>query len=284
MQNLASAFSTKDSIGSSILSHAGYLHGAGKGKATVGHKSHSEAWVQHSYSVEELYKVLPTYAGLNDVYITQNRFYGSRATDRIAELSALYSDLDYYKIPDLADMHAIGVLDLALDALLRAKIPVPSLALSTGQGLALVWRHEPVPRHVLPKWARCQQVIFKALEPLGADPGAKDAARVMRLVGTYNSKSGKLVESIFENLDEVWGFGELAEEILPVSQQQFEEQHARRRENGEKLFSGAPRRASRGRQDGEGRFYPNHPVREPYGRSTAPHGASRDGEAASRAA
>ncbi len=111
MQNSASAFSTKDSIGSSLLAHARYLHGAGKGKATVGHKNHSEAWVQNSYSVEELYKVLPTYTGLNDVYITQNRFYGSRATDRIAELSALYSDLDYYKIPDLADQHAVGVLD-----------------------------------------------------------------------------------------------------------------------------------------------------------------------------
>ena len=283
MQNLASAFSTKDSIGSSILAHAGYLHGAGKEKATVGHKTHSEAWVQHSYSVEELYKVLPTYTGLNDVYITQNRFYGSRATDRIAELCALYSDLDYYKIPNLADQHAVGVLDLALDALLRAKIPVPSLALSTGQGLALVWRHEPVPRHVLLKWARCQQVIFKALEPLGADPGAKDAVRVLRLVGTYNSKSGKLVETIFENLDEVREFGDLADDnILPIPQKQFEEQRARRRKNGEKLFSGAPRRASKGRQDGEGKVYPNHPVREPYGRSTAPHGASRDGEAASR--
>lgn len=91
---------------------------------------------------------------------------------------------------------------------------------------------------------------------MGADPGAKDAARVLRLVGTYNSKSGKLVESIFENLDEVWGFGELADEILPLPQEQFEEQRARRRENGEKGFSGALRSPSRGRQDGEGRCLP----------------------------
>jgi hypothetical protein len=179
-------------------------------------------------------------------------------------------------------MHAVGALELALETLLRAKIPFPSLAISTGRGLALVWRHKPVSRHVLPKWARCQQVIFEALEELGADPGAKDAARVMRLVGTYNSKSGTLVESIFENLEEVWGFGELADEILPIPQEQFEEQRARRRENGEKLFSGAPRRASKGRQDVEGRFNRNHPVREPYGGSTSPHEASWDEEAASR--
>jgi hypothetical protein len=79
---------------------------------------------------------------------------------------------------------------------------------------------------------------------------------VLRLVGTYNSKSGTLVETIFENLDEVWGFGELAEQILPVPQEQFEEQRARRRKNGENLFSKTTRRASKGRQDGEKRFSP----------------------------
>lgn len=247
---MASGLTSKDPRGSSPLAHARYLHGTGQGKVTVGHKSNRKPWVQHSYSVEELYEVLPTYAGLNDVYITQNRFYGSRATDRIAELSALFSDLDYYKDNDLIHMPPEGVFDMALDALLRAKIPFPSLAIFTGRGLALVWRHESVPGHVLSKWARCQQGIFEALEPLGADPGAKAAARVMRLVGTYNSKSGKRVETILENLDDVWEFGELTDEILPVPQAQFEEQRAHRLANGEKRYSEAPKRASKGRQDG----------------------------------
>ena len=257
MQTTESESSRKDLIGSSPLAHARYLHASGKGKVTIGQKTDLEPpdhWNQTSYSVEQLYEVLPAYAGLNDVYITQNRFYGSRATTRIAELSALYSDLDYYKVPELADMHPRGAWDLALDALLRAKIPFPSLAISTGRGLALVWRHEPVSRHVLPKWARCQQYIFEALEGLGADPGAKDAVRVLRLVGTYNSKSGKMVECIRENLDDVWEFGELAEEILPVPQERFDEHRASQQENGEKLFSKTARRASKGRQDGEERF------------------------------
>lgn len=143
-----------------------------------------------------------------------------------------------------------------MDALLWAKLPYPSLAISTGRGLALVWRHEPVSKHVLPKWARCQQCIIEALEELGADPGAKDAARVLRLVGTYNSKSGTLVEIISENLDEVWEFGDLAEDILPVPQERFEEQRARRRENGKNPSSKTSRRASRGRQDSEEGFSP----------------------------
>ena len=245
---------SKELIGFSPLAHAKYLHRSGKGKVTVSQKTDLQPpddWIQTSHALEDLYKVLPAYAGLSDVYITQNRFYGSRANSRVAQLSALFSDLDYYKVSNFSQMPPEAVFESTLDTLLQAKIPFPSLALSTGRGLALVWRHEPVPGHVLSKWVRCQQYILEALDELGADPGAKDAARVMRLVGTYNSKSGRLVETIFENLDEVWEFGDLAEQILPVSQEQFDHHRALRRENGEKNRSKTPRRASKGRQDSE---------------------------------
>lgn len=249
---------SKEPIGSSLLAHARYLHGSGNGKVTVSQKTDLEPpddWIQDSHSLKQLYEVLPAYAGLNDVYITQNRFHGSRANNRVAELSAMYSDLDYYKITDFARMPPKAFFEeFASDVLLRAKIP--SLAISTGRGLALVWPHEPVPGHVLPKWARCQQHIFEALKELGADPGAKDAARVLRLVGTYNSKSGTLVQTVFENLGEVWEFGDLADQILPLPQEQFDEHRARSRENGGKPLPKTSRRASKRRQDGEEGFTP----------------------------
>jgi len=227
-------------IGVSPLGHARYLHDVGKGSVTLGQKKNSleppDHWNQRSYPVEKLYEVVPAYSGLDDVYITHNRFYGARAVSQVAELSALYTDLDYYNIPDLSWMHPLGVLELALDNLQLAGIPRPSLAIATGRGIALVWRHEPEPRSALPRWDRCQKEIYEALEELGADPSARDAARVLRLVGTYNSKSGTLVESIFENLDCVWDFGDLADEILPLTRKQFEERRAQR----------AARRAARG--------------------------------------
>jgi hypothetical protein len=224
MKNSESVFSRKDSIGSSLLTHARYLHGTGNGYVTL---AQNPGWQQHSYPLKKLYEILPVYSGMDDVYISQNRFRGSRRTDRIQELSALYSDVDYYKIPDLADMPAMGALDLALEALEQAKIPPASLAVFTCQGLALVWRHEPVPGYVLPKWERCQQYILEALKHLGADSAAKSVPQVLRLAGTYNSKAGKLVESIFENLDYVWEFGDLADEILPLTKEQWEQHRAR---------------------------------------------------------
>jgi hypothetical protein len=213
-------------IGSSPLAHVRYLHGMGNGYATLAQKP---GWQQRSYPLEELYEILPAYGGMNDVYISQNRFYGSRSNDKIAELSAMYTDVDYYKCRELAEMHAAGVLDLALESLVRERIPYPSLAMATGRGLALVWRHEPVPGYARTKWERCQERIFEALKGLGADPMAKSASQVLRLAGTYNSKSGALVESIFENLDDVWDFGELADEILPLTSEELEARRAQRR-------------------------------------------------------
>jgi hypothetical protein len=218
-------------IGSSPLAHAQCLHGTGKGYVTVARKIDLKPpsdWHQHSYPAEKLYEILPAYGSLSDVYISQNRFYGSRKSSRIAELSALFTDLDYYNIPDLRWMHPLGVLELALENLQRARIPRPALGIATGRGIALVWRHEPVPGYVLPKWNRCQKEIYEALEDLGADPAALDAARVLRLVGTYNSRSGALVESIFEDLDYVWDFGDLADEILPLTREEYEERRAQR--------------------------------------------------------
>jgi len=200
-------------IGSSPLAHARYLHSAGTGCVTLAHKP---GWQQHSYLLEKLYEVLPAYGGMDDVYISQNRFYGSRSNARLAELSTMYTDLDYYKRPELAEMHAAGVLDLALESLVREKIPRPSLAMATGRGLALVWRHEPVPCYAQAKWGRCQERIFEVLKGLGADPMAKSASQVLRLAGTYNSKSGALVESIWENLDDIWDFGSSRTRSCPL--------------------------------------------------------------------
>jgi hypothetical protein len=238
----------REALVDSPLNHGKYLHSSeAKGHITVAQKIPGrlppDSWQQHSYETQELYEALPAYGGLYDVYISQNTFYGARAVSRLAQLSAMYSDLDFYKIPRLAEMHPRGVLELAMEDLERARIPRPSLAVGTGRGLALVWRHESVPRATLPKWSLCQDHIF--------------AARVLRLVGSRNYKSGTTVEAIWEDLggEVIWDFSDLADEILPLSREQLEERRARRRqEQREKLASKDARRASEAREDVQKRF------------------------------
>lgn len=128
---------------------------------------------------------------------------------------ALFVDLDFHKT-DLAGGHPRHVLDAALDALERERLPRPGFATATGRGLALVWLHRPVPRQALPRWRACQEVLGDALRHLGADRLASDAARVLRLVGTRNSRSGARVEAL-TSAGEAWDFEPLADEILPLA-------------------------------------------------------------------
>ena len=248
-----------EALVNSPLNHGRFLHGAGEGHVAIARKlpklPSPGNWEQHSYLTRELYEVLPAYTCVYDAYISQNRFRGSRAISRLACLSTMYADLDYYKIPSLNGMHPLAVMDLAFERLQRARIPHPSLVISTGRGMALVWRHEPGQRAELPKWKLCQDSIFEALKVLGADSSARDAARMLRLVGSRNSKSGAMVKAIWEDpAESTWNFGDLADEVLPLSRKELEELRAQRRESAEKCASKDTRMASKGLEDVEKRF------------------------------
>ena len=140
MENSASGLtSSKEPIGSSPLAYAKYLHDSGNEYVTVARKTDHEPWIQTSYRVEKLYEVLPDYAGLNDVYLSLNRFYGSRK--RLAELSAMYSDLDYYKVPELARMPPEGVYpSTGIPRAGKDSPPLPSYVHRQGSGPRLATR------------------------------------------------------------------------------------------------------------------------------------------------
>jgi hypothetical protein len=84
----------------SPLAHAEFLHEGGKGYFTLAQKTElppPDDFFQQSGPLQKMAELLPTYAGEEDVYISPNRFRGSRSEERLLELSALYSDVDYYK-------------------------------------------------------------------------------------------------------------------------------------------------------------------------------------------
>jgi hypothetical protein len=173
-------------------------------------------WVQRCYPVADLPEILPALAEEEDVYITHNRFWGRRKITHLAELGALALDLDFYRIPEFRGASASGVLLDVLTVLERRRLPAPSLAVGSGRGLYLFWLHSPVPRAALPRWNACQRELVEALEQVGADKQAKDAARVLRVVGTRHRGAGVMVEALTPPGD-VWEFSDLADEILPYT-------------------------------------------------------------------
>ena len=146
--------------------------------------------------------LLRAQVGTRDGFITVNEFRYWRQVSNLKSLRALYVDIDrFLTLEDLAD------------ALYQAKLPWPSLIVWSGRGMHLYWLHAPTPAQALPVWQRCQDVIVKALASAGADPAAKDCARVLRLCGTINAKNGAVVQGrVFD--PEPWPFHELCDEIL----------------------------------------------------------------------
>lgn len=195
-------------------------------------------WQETRWPVAELPRAVRDLAGVPDVYLSQNRFKGPRRIAHLWQLDALWVDLDFHKVPQWADKPSESIWELAKDVLEEQGIPRPTLAVATGRGLALVWVHHPIPRPALPRWNACQQRLFHVFKPLGADRGALDAARVLRIVGTQNAKSGQLVRALTPTGD-VWEFDALADELLPLTRGELSDLRIQR----------ALRRAETPRQD-----------------------------------
>jgi hypothetical protein len=208
--------------------HGLLLHDGGRGFVTIAQRE-SGYWREHAIPILELEDFLRQIDPRIDSYISQNRFF--RPWRRIAYLvqaDALFTDLDYYTT-ELWDYAPRRILQRALILLDECNIPGPTFANTTGRGIALVWLHSPIPRSALPRWRACQMVISRILKSIGADPNALDAARVLRLIGTRNSRSGTLVETI-SPVGQIWDFDMLATEILPVCRDKIREKRRRREE------------------------------------------------------
>jgi hypothetical protein len=164
--------------------HGALLHAPSRpGHVAIATRIPGEGWRERAVKVSELPEVLPLYAGASNAYMSVQRFWGWRRIARLAELGALAQDIDFRKIPELRDSHPLGVLEDVRIALEAARKPQPSLAIASGQNLYALWFHEPIPRAALPRWMACQKELWKVLRPFGADRGALDAARVLRLIG-----------------------------------------------------------------------------------------------------
>jgi len=144
--------------------------------------------------------------GKEDCYFTVNEFRGWRYVKTLRGLNALYVDIDD---PNLPVIHAVT-------ACREAMLPMPSLAVESGRGVHLYWLLEKAHGKALPLWQLVENRIIQQLKDVGvaADPAAKDCTRVLRLVGTINSKKGsKDVKGYYFNSYR-WGLHEIADEIL----------------------------------------------------------------------
>lgn len=128
---------------------------------------------------------------LDNVYISMNTFYrNERTVECLKRLNALYVDIDCYKMG--LDKHS--VLERLEDDYYEKIIPCPTFVIDSGRGLYLVWKLQNEDRNALPRWTRVQRYLTDTLQEFGADPVCKDAARILRVPFSTNTKSDTRVE------------------------------------------------------------------------------------------
>jgi hypothetical protein len=172
------------------------------------------------YPVEHLPYWLKSIDRRRDSYVSQAQF--SRAQRRIAALwsiGLLWADLgDDGELGRYGDAWAVT---RSLQAIDEAGIPAPSLIIASGRGYHAKWLFErSVPWQALDRWSVVERTIVESLQgPLGADLKATDAARVLRVVGTINSRTGTFARLVWSNdvggVPLRYGFDAFAAEVLP---------------------------------------------------------------------
>lgn len=145
-----------------------------------------------------------------DVYISQNTFNNrSRRLTHLKELKALYIDIDCYKVN--LSKEAVKYF---MENDLYGQIPVPNMLIDSGRGLYYIIFLENTIAEELPKWQLVERYLYEKLKDLGADNKALDATRVLRVVGSTNSKNNELVK-VIDTYDYQYTLDEIIENYIP---------------------------------------------------------------------
>jgi hypothetical protein len=183
---------------------------------------------QRSYRLELMPEVIRMVDPSRDTYLSQAEFFRpNRRVVNLARIGLCFIDVDYYALNELRYLTPIQVAGQILDYANDNGLPLPSMIVSSGRGLYLKWfLTGTIPRQALPRWNALQRILVDSFTHFGADPGAKDASRVLRLEQTTNTKTGKLVRVIYPTYANptTYDFEELCREVMPFDRHELRQQ------------------------------------------------------------
>ncbi|MBC2457731.1 DNA-binding response regulator [Clostridium beijerinckii] len=192
------------------------LHEGDDGFIAIAAKKDKE-YVQYHYKVDDLTYNIGKAVSLDaNIYITPNSFFmPKRKIENIRKLNALYIDIDYYNIEKLKSYDHERILAILENDYFGQDVPEPSFVIYTGRGLAIYWLIEPVPIKVLPLWNSIQKFFVDKLKDMGADSKSIDGARIMRLAGSINDKTGLRSKLYMYDENLVYTLRDIQNDYLP---------------------------------------------------------------------
>lgn len=174
-------------------------------------------WVERAISIRDLGRYVDSLPEGLDCYGSQGRFAGRRKVASLITIDSVWLDLDYHETARYGQSAPEAVLWSMLGRCEVEDLPTPSYVIATGRGLCAVWLHDVLPRAALGRWQAVQAGLHERFSGFGVDARARDAARVLRLVGTTNTRADRMVRCLYPAVGEPWrySFEELAGLLLP---------------------------------------------------------------------
>ena len=192
---------------SSSVKYINIIHGDSKGWITKA-KICDKEYKQWHYKYKDLIELK---FDEDNVYITLNTFYKTyRRIECIKELNVLFIDLDTYKTDFTKEQILINLNENHF----KQSMPIPNFIIDSGRGLYLIWLIKKVPSMALPLWKAVEEYFYKTLKEFGADRQALDATRILRVPGSFNSKTHTEVK-IIDNYDYLYELREIQSEYMP---------------------------------------------------------------------
>lgn len=134
-------------------------------------------------------------SGLLDgrAYLSMNRFWKRGNTEQLKALNALYVDLDWHKTAEWRAQNPDEAEAAILRHVCTSNLPAPSVMLRSGRGSALIWLIDEMPPQALSRWQATMRALADVFLRFGVDRASQEAARIFRLPGSINEKSGRRV-------------------------------------------------------------------------------------------
>lgn len=178
---------------------------------------------QRSYRLDQLEFILENIRTDRDTYMSQGFFKGpNRRAINLAYLTHAYVDLDVYKMEHLQGLSPDQLTHYFLHYCREeANLPIPTYIVFSGNGLYAKWSWKsPIPKAAAGRATAVNKRLVEKLEYFGSDPKATDVSRILRVVGTTNSKTGVKAAMTY-SIGPLYDFGDFADEILPKTMEEI---------------------------------------------------------------
>jgi len=172
-------------------------------------------WEQWGFKYQEIsYNFLSSFVTLENCYMSVNNFIAPlRQNDKCFQITSFFVDLDYYKISKYQNKTADEMIEIMRKKGLFKNLE-PSFFVDSGNGMYLYYLLEDTLNGQLDNlryvWKRTEETLIKRFEELGADSQASDVARVTRVPGSINSKTGRMARIIY-NTNKKYNYNPLTE-------------------------------------------------------------------------